>query len=298
MSTHPTIGARNITVGYGDREILHDISVELPEGEFTVIVGPNACGKSTLLKALCRMLPPTRGEVQLDGVNIHKQPPKEVAKKLSLLPQSPIAPDDITVYDLVSRGRYPHQSAFQHWSAADEEAVQRALLQARVVELADRRVSELSGGQRQRVWIALVLAQDTPIVFLDEPTTYLDITHQVEVLNLARALQRSGRTVVAVLHELTLAFRYATHLIMMKDGRIVAEGAVEDVVTSELLKEVYALDCDIVPDPRTGRPIVIPRDDEDWTLPGTATPETAAVAAPVADAADTVDTMVFDAVRD
>ncbi|APT85298.1 ABC transporter ATP-binding protein [Corynebacterium aquilae] len=264
---HPTISAHNITVGYGDRDILHDISVNIPAGEFTVIVGPNACGKSTLLKTLCRMLTPSKGEVHLAGTNIHRQHPKDVAKKISLLPQSPIAPDDITVYDLVSRGRYPHQTAFQHWSREDEHAVNAALINARVDNLANRRVSELSGGQRQRVWIALVLAQDTPIVFLDEPTTYLDITHQVEVLNLARALKRSGRTVVAVLHELTLAFRYATHLIMMKDGHIVAEGNVHDTVTPQLLKDVYELDCDIVADPRTQRPIVIPRDNDTWELP-------------------------------
>ena len=254
------VEARGIRVSYGENVILDDLSLAIPTGELTVIVGPNACGKSTLLRALARMVAVDAGEVLLDGRPISSYAPKEVAKRMSLLPQSPISPEGILVEDLVSRGRYPHQSVFKQWSPADREAVDAAMIRARVAELAHRYVGELSGGQRQRVWIALVLAQEAPIVLLDEPTTFLDITHQVEVLNLARALQREGFTVVAVLHELTLAFRYATNLVMMKKGAIVAEGAVEDVVTAELVEKVYEIPCDVLADPRSGRPIIVPRD--------------------------------------
>ncbi|MBI8999843.1 ABC transporter ATP-binding protein [Corynebacterium sp. CCM 9185] len=252
--------ARNITVGYGDKVILENLDVSIPDGEFTVIVGPNACGKSTLLRALARMLPTTTGAVHLDDTPISDTPPKDVARRLSLLPQSPHAPDGILVEDLIGRGRYPHQGMFRQWSASDQQAVEQAMSRANVTDLADRFVAELSGGQRQRVWIALVLAQQTPIVLLDEPTTYLDITHQIEVLNLARNLQREGVTIVAVLHELTLAFRYATNLIMMKEGQIVGSGPVTDLVTPDLIHDVYNLNCDLITDPHSGRPIVVPVD--------------------------------------
>ena len=254
--------AKNIRVAYGNKVIIEDLSLQIPDGEFTVIVGPNACGKSTLLKALSRMVEPVRGEVLLDGKPVGELPPKEVARQMSLLPQSPVAPEGIVVEDLVGRGRYPHQGFFKQWSSEDERKVNQAMARAHVKELAQRYVTELSGGQRQRVWISLVLAQDAPIVLLDEPTTYLDIAHQVEVLNLARALQREGFTVVAVLHELTLAFRYATNLVMMKEGAIVAEGQVNDVVTPELMEDVYGLRCELLHDPRSGRPIVVPVDEE------------------------------------
>lgn len=254
--------AKNICVAYGNKVIIEDLSLQIPDGEFTVIVGPNACGKSTLLKALSRMVEPVRGEVLLDGKPVGELPPKEVARQMSLLPQSPVAPEGIVVEDLVGRGRYPHQGFFKQWSSEDERKVKEAMARAHVEELAQRYVTELSGGQRQRVWISLVLAQDAPIVLLDEPTTYLDIAHQVEVLNLARALQREGFTVVAVLHELTLAFRYATNLVMMKEGAIVAEGQVNDVVTPELMEDVYGLRCELLHDPRSGRPIVVPVDEE------------------------------------
>lgn len=249
-------------MAYGNKVIIEDLSLQIPDGEFTVIVGPNACGKSTLLKALSRMVEPVRGEVLLDGKPVGELPPKEVARQMSLLPQSPVAPEGIVVEDLVGRGRYPHQGFFKQWSSEDERKVKEAMARAHVEELAQRYVTELSGGQRQRVWISLVLAQDAPIVLLDEPTTYLDIAHQVEVLNLARALQREGFTVVAVLHELTLAFRYATNLVMMKEGAIVAEGQVNDVVTPELMEDVYGLRCELLHDPRSGRPIVVPVDEE------------------------------------
>lgn len=252
------LAARGISVGYGRRMILEDLDIEIPEGELTVIVGPNACGKSTLLRALARMLPVASGTVELDGRAIRSFAPKKVARRLGLLPQSPIASDGIAVDDLVGRGRYPHQGVLRQWSDDDERAVQRALERARVSELSDRMVEELSGGQRQRVWIAMALAQETPILLLDEPTTYLDIAHQVEVLNLARDLQREGYTVVLVLHELNLAFRYATNLVVMQAGSIVAQGAVGDVVTAELIREVYGLPCQLIADPISGRPLVIP----------------------------------------
>ncbi|MDO4632141.1 MAG: ABC transporter ATP-binding protein [Corynebacterium sp.] len=255
----PALQAEKLVVGYGGgKNIITDLNVSIPSGEFTVIVGPNACGKSTLLRALARVLP-AKGTVLLQGNDIHSMGPKEIARIMGLLPQTPTAPDGIVVYDLISRGRYPHQGILGRWSKEDEIAVNKAMEKARVTELQDKRIDELSGGQRQRVWLAMVLAQDTPVVLLDEPTTYLDITHQVEVLNLARDLQEQGITVVAVLHELTLAFRYATNLVVMKQGAIHAEGKVKDVVTEELLKEVYDLDCRLVDDPETNRPIVVPR---------------------------------------
>ncbi|MGX1738764.1 ABC transporter ATP-binding protein [Corynebacterium flavescens] len=253
------LAAQAIAVDYAKKQVLRGFDIAIPDGEFTVIVGPNACGKSTLLHALARLVAPSSGTVLLEGAPITSYRPKEVARRLSLLPQSPTAPEGIVVEDLVARGRYPHQGIVKQWTAADDEAVERALRQANVEQVRDKKVSDLSGGQRQRVWLALVLAQNAPIVLLDEPTTYLDITHQVEVLNLAAQLHRSGSTVVAVLHELTLAFRFATHLIVMKEGRIVAQGGVEDIVTPELLREVYDIECDIISDPVTGRPIVIPR---------------------------------------
>ena len=246
-TTTPALQARNLSVGYGGANIITDLNVSIPTGEFTVIVGPNACGKSTLLRSLARVLP-AQGTVLLQGEDIHSMGTKEIARIMGLLPQSPTAPDGIVVYDLISRGRYPHQGILGRWTHEDG-----------VSGLRDKRIDELSGGQRQRVWLAMVLAQDTPVVLLDEPTTYLDITHQVEVLNLARDLQQQGVTVVAVLHELTLAFRYATNLVVMKQGTIVAEGQVTEVVTESLLKEVYALDCRLVDDPETGRPIVVPK---------------------------------------
>lgn len=257
--------AENLSVRYagGDRRIIDGLDVEIPTGSFTVIVGPNACGKSTLLRTLARMIAPEQGRVVLDGREIGEYSSKEVARRMSLLPQSPVVPEGITVEDLVARGRYPHHSLLQQWSREDQAAVDAAMARARVQDLAGRFVSELSGGQRQRVWVALVVAQNSPIVLLDEPTTYLDITHQIEVLNLARDLQREGFTVVTVLHELTLAFRYATNVIMMKSGEIVAQGEVNEVVTPELLERVYDIPVDILRDPRTGRPIVVPRESEE-----------------------------------
>ncbi|WP_371615207.1 ABC transporter ATP-binding protein [Streptomyces sp. NBC_00454] len=251
--------AENVTLGYDQRVIAENLSVEIPDNSFTVIVGPNACGKSTLLRALSRMLKPSRGRVLLDGQAIGSMPAKKVARTLGLLPQSSVAPDGITVADLVSRGRYPHQGLLRQWSQEDERIVAESMASTGVAELADRAVDELSGGQRQRVWIAMALAQQTPLLLLDEPTTYLDIQHQIDVLDLCAELHESqGRTLVAVLHDLNHAARYATHLIAMRDGKVVAEGPPAEVVTAELVERVFGLRCQIIQDPQTGTPLVIP----------------------------------------
>lgn len=246
------------TIGYDKRVISTDLTVSVPDDSFTVIVGPNACGKSTLLRALSRLLRPSEGQVTLDGKSIASYKAKEVARRLGLLPQSSIAPDGITVADLVSRGRYPHQKLIRQWTETDEEAVIEAMAATGVGELSPRLVDELSGGQRQRVWVAMVLAQQTPLLLLDEPTTFLDIAYQIELLELFTDLHQAGNTLVAVLHDLNHAARYGTHLIAMKDGRVVAEGAPQDIVTAELVEEVFGLPCRVTPDPVTGTPMVVP----------------------------------------
>ncbi|MEV0269172.1 ABC transporter ATP-binding protein [Hamadaea sp. NPDC050747] len=253
------LAATGLKLAYERRVVAEDLSVVIPDGSFTVIVGPNACGKSTLLKALARTLRPQTGTVLLDGKDIRALPAKTVARTLGLLPQTSIAPDGITVADLVARGRYPHQGLLRQWSAQDEEIVQQAMVATGVGDLATAFVDELSGGQRQRVWIAMALAQQTPLLLLDEPTTYLDIAHQLDVLDLcARLHSDQGHTLVAVLHDLNQAARYATHLIAMRDGRIVAEGKPSEIVTAELIEEVFGLPCRIVECPETGAPLVIP----------------------------------------
>lgn len=248
-----------LTLRYEQRTISTDLSLRIPDGSFTVIVGPNACGKSTLLRALSRLLAPAAGQVLLDQRPIGEFPAREVARCLGLLPQSATSPDGITVADLVARGRYPHQSFLRQWSKADEQAVKEAMAATGVSELAERALNELSGGQRQRVWIAMVLAQQTPILLLDEPTTYLDIAHQVELLDLLADLNRQGRTVVAVLHDLNQACRYASHLVAMKDGAIVASGAPAEIFTEELVERVFGLASLIIADPVTGTPLLVPK---------------------------------------
>ncbi len=258
-TTMQRLTADSVTLGYDRRIIAENLSVEIPDHSFTVIVGPNACGKSTLLRALSRMLRPSSGEVLLDGRSIHQLPAKKVARTLGLLPQSSVAPDGITVADLVSRGRYPHQGLLRQWSPEDERIVVGSMAATGVEELADRYVDELSGGQRQRVWIAMALAQQTPLLLLDEPTTYLDIQHQIDVLDLCAELHETqGRTLVAVLHDLNHAARYATHLIAMRQGEIIAEGAPGDIVTAELVERVFGMPCQVIADPETGTPLVVP----------------------------------------
>jgi len=251
--------AEAVTLKYDERTVATDLSVSIPDASFTVIVGPNACGKSTLLRALSRLLKPSQGKIILDGGDIASLPAKETARRLGLLPQSSTAPEGITVADLVARGRYPHQSFLRQWSEAYELAVAQAMEATRITELAGRLVDELSGGQRQRVWIALVLAQETPILLLDEPTTYLDIAHQIELLDLLAQLNRQGRTVVAVLHELNHACRYATHLIAMREGAIIAQGKPSEMVTEQLVKDAFGLSSIIIPDPVSGTPLIVPK---------------------------------------
>ncbi|PRY37297.1 ABC transporter ATP-binding protein [Umezawaea tangerina] len=252
--------AEDLTLAYDQRTVAEGLGVVIPDGSFTVIVGPNACGKSTLLKALARMLKPRAGAVYLDGEAISSYKSKEVARRLGLLPQTSIAPGGITVGELVARGRYPHQRLLKQWSAQDEAVVTDAMRLTNVLELSDRMLDELSGGQRQRVWLAMVLAQETTILLLDEPTTFLDIAHQVEVLDLCADLhEEGGHTLVAVLHDLNQACRYATHLIAMKPGQgIVAQGDPSEIVTAELVEDVFGLPCRVVPDPETGTPLVVP----------------------------------------
>lgn len=252
------ITAAGLQVGYGAAPVLDGVDLDVIPGSFTVIIGPNACGKSTLLRSLARVLPVEAGTVRLDGEDISRMPSKAVARKLGLLPQSPTAPPELRVHDLVSRGRHPHHGAFGRKSPDDAEAVASAMAAAGITDLADRPVSDLSGGQRQRVWIAMVLAQDTDLLLLDEPTTYLDIAHQLEVLDLAQDLHSRGRTVVAVLHDLNLAFRYASHLVLMRSGEVVAQGEPAEIVSAELLKQVFDVEARILADPETGSPLVVP----------------------------------------
>ena len=259
MSANHQLSATDLTLGYADRTIVEKLSIAIPPARFTVIVGANACGKSTLLRGLARLLTPSAGTVYLDGRAIHQMPTKEVATLLGVLPQTPVAPDGITVADLVGRGRYPHQGWFRQWVAADDAAVANALQATDTLDLAGRAVDELSGGQRQRVWIAMALAQETELLLLDEPTTFLDINHQVEVLDLLTDLvHERGRTVVAVLHDLNLACRYADHIVAMRDGRIAASGTPSEVVSPELVKSVFEMDAEVVSDPVSHTPMIVP----------------------------------------
>ncbi|MFE6306187.1 ABC transporter ATP-binding protein [Nocardiopsis sp. NPDC057823] len=259
MTTAHSLLVEDLTLGYQDRTVIEDLDLAVPPGRITVIVGANACGKSTLLRAMSRLLSPRSGQVLLDGEKVHRMPSKQVARTLGLLPQSPIAPEGIAVSDLVGRGRHPHQGVFSRWTREDDEAVAAALEATGTLGLADRPVDELSGGQRQRVWIAMALAQRTDLLLLDEPTTFLDVSHQVEVLDLLTDLNRSlGTTIVMVLHDLNLAARYADHLIALADGRLHAAGAPEQVLTPETVEAVFGLRSRIITDPVSGRPLMLP----------------------------------------
>ncbi|KJF22833.1 ABC transporter ATP-binding protein [Rhodococcus sp. AD45-ID] len=251
--------AKDLTLGYGDRIIVDGLDLEIPTGVITTVIGPNGCGKSTLLRALGRLLKPKSGSVVLDGKAISSMKTKDVARVLGMLPQTPVAPEGLTVADLVARGRHPHQSWIRQWSADDEGEVAQALELTGVSDLADRPVDQLSGGQRQRAWISMALAQGTDILLLDEPTTYLDLAHSMEVLDLVDQLhEEMGRTVVMILHDLNLAVRYSDHLIVMRDGAIVASGVPKDIISAELLLEVFGLEAAVIDDPVSDRPLIVP----------------------------------------
>ncbi len=257
--SQPRLRGEQLTLAYGKKTIAENLNVTIPDGHFTAIIGPNGCGKSTLLRTLSRLMTPTQGHVFLDGEHIQHYASKEVARRIGLLAQNATTPGDITVQELVARGRYPHQPLFTRWREEDERAVANAMQATGVTNLASQSVDTLSGGQRQRVWIAMVLAQETAIMLLDEPTTWLDISHQIDLLELLSELNRQqGYTLAAVLHDLNQACRYATHLIALKEGKIVAEGAPGEIVTAELIEQVYGLKCLIIEDPIAGTPLVVP----------------------------------------
>jgi iron complex transport system ATP-binding protein len=257
-ATH-SLAAEDLTLAYGERTVIEGLDLLVPPGRITAVVGANACGKSTLLRSMSRLLAPRSGRVLLDGKAVHRLPAKELARTLGLLPQSPIAPEGITVADLVGRGRHPHQRVFSRWSKEDDAAVAAALDATETTPLADRAVDELSGGQRQRVWIAMALAQQTDLLLLDEPTTFLDVAHQIEVLDLLTDLNRTrGTTIVMVLHDLNLAARYADHLVALSGGQIHAAGTPEDVLTEECVRAVFGLDSQVIVDPTSGKPLMLP----------------------------------------
>lgn len=259
MNTH-IFKAENLVAGYDKRTVVNDVSITIPSGKISVVLGANASGKSTLLKTLVRLIKPTKGKVTLDGKSIGKIPSKQLAQTVGLLPQSPIVPEGIAVADLVGRGRFPHQSFLKGWSKEDAKAVADALDIMGIADLANRNIDELSGGQRQRVWIAMALAQQTDILILDEPTTFLDITYQVEILDLLTDLnQKYGTTIVMVLHDINLSARYADHIFVMREGTLIAEGTPDEVITSQLIKEAFELECDIINDPVSHSPFLVPK---------------------------------------
>jgi iron complex transport system ATP-binding protein len=270
MTTDHSLEIEALTLGYGDRTVIDGLELRVAAGRVTAIVGANACGKSTLLRSMSRLLAPRAGHVVLDGRDVHRMPAKQLARTLGLLPQSPIAPEGITVSDLVGRGRHPHQGILSRWSHDDDVAVAAALDATDTAELVDRPVGELSGGQRQRVWIAMALAQQTDLLLLDEPTTFLDVSHQIEVLDLLTDLNRSrGTTIVMVLHDLNLAARYSDHLIALAGGGIHAQGAPADVLTEDTVREVFGLDSRVIVDPTSGRPLMLPIGRHHMTEPTT-----------------------------
>ncbi|MGE7904160.1 ABC transporter ATP-binding protein [Peribacillus sp. NPDC094092] len=255
----PAINTQSLSLGYGEKLIINDMNIEIPKGEITVFIGANGCGKSTLLRSVARLLKPQSGSVLLEGKAISTMSSKDVARKMAILPQSPVAPEGLTVYQLVKQGRYPYQSWLKQWSSVDEEKVQKAIEATNLTALKDQAVDELSGGQKQRAWIAMTLAQDTDVILLDEPTTYLDMTHQIEILDLLFDLNEfENRTIVMVLHDLNLACRYADNLVALKDGAIHAQGRPEDIITPELVRHVFSMECQISFDPIFGSPMCVP----------------------------------------
>ncbi|MFT8322760.1 MAG: ABC transporter ATP-binding protein [Bacillus sp. (in: firmicutes)] len=260
MKTIHNFRAEKLVSGYDNKTIVNDVELEIPSNKINVIIGANGCGKSTLLKTLAKLIKPTSGEVTLDGKAISKIPPKHLAKVLGILPQSPIVPEGIKVADLIGRGRFPHQSLLGGWTKKDYEAVAEAMEIMNITEFANDDIDQLSGGQRQRVWIAMALAQQTDILFLDEPTTFLDITYQVEILDLLTDLNRKyGTTIVMVLHDINLSARYADYIFALENGKLVAEGKPSDIITSTLIKDIFGLDCTVINDPISTTPLVVPR---------------------------------------
>ena len=259
MELAHTFRAERLHSGYDNKTILQNINIEIPSNKISVIIGSNGCGKSTLLKTLAKLIKPSNGSIALDGKDISKIPPKKLARILGILPQSPIVPEGITVSDLIGRGRYPHQSLFSGWTKKDYEAVAEAMKIMNVTEYANLDIDELSGGQRQRVWIAMALAQQTDILFLDEPTTFLDITYQIEILDLLTDLNRKhGTTIVMVLHDINLSARYADHVFALKNGQLISEGSPKEVITDSLVNEIFDLDCIVMDDPISNTPLVVP----------------------------------------
>lgn len=253
------LSTKSLSFAYDDVPIIRDLNLVIPTGQISALVGANGCGKSTLLRGLARLLKPFSGQIYLDGTSIFQLSTREVAQQLGILPQGPVAPEGLTVRDLVAQGRYPYQNWLQQWSAKDEKIVQQALLITDLLELADRPLDTLSGGQRQRAWIAMALAQDTDILLLDEPTTFLDLAHQLEVLDLLYELnQNQGRTIVMVLHDLNQACSYADYLVAIKNGRIYAAGEPKLVMSEQMVQEVFELECHIIPDPILGTPMCVP----------------------------------------
>lgn len=252
------LSAHRVTLGYGTSTVVKDLNLHVERGTFTVFLGPNASGKSTTLKALARLLSPREGTIQLDGEPIDRLRPKEYARRLAMLPQTPITPPNILVSDLILRGRAPYQSILRQYTREDQRIVAEAMTMTGINELAERPVDELSGGQRQRVWIAVALAQDTPVLLLDEPTTYLDLSHQIDILNLCARLHADGRTLVVVLHDLNLAARYATDLVVFDHGRVAAQGKPTDILTADLVNRVFGVACDVIADPQTNTPLIVP----------------------------------------
>ena len=251
--------AKGLTISYGDSPIIDNLNLTIPRGKITVLIGSNGCGKSTLLRTIARLMKPRTGSVLLDGDEIAKLPTKEISRRMSILPQGPVAPEGLTIRQLVRQGRYPHQSWLKQWSREDERMVQLALQSTQLSELADRPVDALSGGQRQRAWIAMTLAQGTELLLLDEPTTYLDMSHQIDILDLLFELnEKEHRTIVMVLHDLNLACRYAHHVVAVHNKSIYAQGRPEDIVTREMVQTVFQMDCEIAVDPLFGTPLCIP----------------------------------------